>query len=198
MKDVRRALLTMWVMAGLVLVVACLNFANLLTARATARQQELAVRASLGGRRLRLARQLVVEALVLVGIGGMQARRAAHIGAGLLVAALPQPFLGAGGVRLDARVIGFALGASPPSAAWCSPSCRRCASRRSPSGRAAPCCRLANPCARTPGRAPLTHRAPVAAGRADALTLLVGAALFVKSFWQLARIEPGYPTRATP
>ena len=92
-KNVRRALLTMWAMAGLVLVVACLNFANLLTARATTRQQELAVRASLGGRRLRLARQLVIEALVLVGIGGGIGLFLAHFGAGLLSAALPEQFL---------------------------------------------------------------------------------------------------------
>ena len=90
-------------------MVACLNFANLLTARATTRQQELAVRASLGGRRLRLARQLVIEALVLVGIGGGLGLFLAHFGAGLLSAAMPQQFLGSAGVTIDARVTGFAL-----------------------------------------------------------------------------------------
>jgi putative ABC transport system permease protein len=191
-KDVRRALLTMWVMAGLVLVVACLNFANLLTARATARQQELAVRASLGGRRLRLARQLVVEALVLVGIGGAAGVVIAHFGAGLLVAALPQRFLGAGGVHLDTRVIGFALAAS----AICGvvfavvPAMRVSAVAE----RARGLLSMGGARSGPPGTR-VAHTALASLQVALTLALLVGAALFVKSFWQLARIEPGYDPR---
>ena len=191
-KDVRRALLTMWVMAALVLIVACLNFANLLTARASARQQELAVRASLGGRRLRLARQLLIEALVLVGIGGSFGVLLAHFGAGLLVAALPQPFLGTSGAGLDARVLGFALLASTAcgivfavvGAMRVSSVAERARSLLSLGG-----VRSDLPIARR------SHTVLASLQVALTLTLLVGAALFVKSFWRLARVEPGYQPR---
>jgi putative ABC transport system permease protein len=188
-KNVRRALLTMWVMAGLVLVVASLNFANLLTARATTRQQELAVRASLGGRRLRLARQLVIEALVLVGIGGGIGLFLAHFGAGLLSAAMQQQFLGSAGVAIDARVTGFALLMSMISGiVFATLPALSVSGTAERAGRllSLGALRSNSPATRR------THTVLASVQVALTLTLLVGAALFVKSFWQLARIEPGY------
>ena len=188
-KNLWRALLTMWVMAGLVLVVACLNFANLLTARAATRQQELAVRVSLGGRRLRLARQLVIEALVLVGIGGTIGLFLAHFGAGLLAAALPQQFLGSAGVMVDARVTAFALLMSMLSGiVFATLPALSVSSTAERAGRL-----LSLGAVRSnPPATRRTHTVLASLQVALTLALLVGAALFVKSFWQLARIEPGY------
>jgi predicted permease len=94
---------------GLLLLIACVNAANLLLARSSARVREIAVRSALGARRGRIVRQLLTESLVIAIAGATLGTLLAVGGVRLLVAGLPSGFPRVSEIQLDATVFGFTL-----------------------------------------------------------------------------------------
>ena len=109
--EVRPALLALMAAVGLVLLVGCVNVANLLLARSAAREREIGLRTALGARRGRLVRQMLTESLVLAaggGLAGLGVAALCHRGLLMLVSdRIPVPRLDQ--MSLDLRVVAFTL-----------------------------------------------------------------------------------------
>ena len=184
---VRSWLLMLLGAVGVVLLIACANIANLLLARAVARQLELSVRAALGASRWRLVRQLMAESLVLSVAGTASAIALAWWAVQVLRASMPEGIPRVTTIALDLRVLAVATFLSLvtgilfgifPAIHLSKPDL----SNALKSGARA-----------SAGLIPQRLRsALVVAEVALAVVLLVGAALFIGSFVSLIRIDPGF------
>src|SRR5262249_10813433 len=180
------ALLTLLVAVALVLLIACVNVATTLLARGEERRTEIAVRAALGASRGRIARQLLVESVVL---GVLGAASGLVLGMWLLRAFLELNTVPLGGqaVALDGRALAFAaalggltplLFGSLPAVYGSRPDLRSAivAGGRGSLGT---------------GRRTVRN-VLVGAEAAVALMLLVGAGVLIHSFWNLLSVDPGF------
>ncbi|MGA2049389.1 MAG: ABC transporter permease [Terracidiphilus sp.] len=183
-----RTLLTSLLLAvGLILLIACVNVANLLLVNATARQREMALRLALGATRGRIIRQMLTESVLLSLISAAAGVGAAAIGVRVLIGVLPSQLPRLNPIGVDARVLAFSVviallttlvfGLIP---AWQ-------ASRTHP------------------GTAELRERGGSASRRSAglgksligaevglSLVLLVAAGLLLKTFWNLIEVNPGF------
>jgi putative ABC transport system permease protein len=183
----RTALWVLFGAVGLVLLIACANFANLLLARGAAREQELVIRQAMGAGRGRLLRQLLTESALLACLGGAAGLLLAWWGVEALVALKPENLPRLESISLDGRVFGFALAVSLLTGivfglapAWLATRLNVSAALKE-GGRGA-----------VSGARQRLRSALVVAELALALILLVGAGLLIKSFWQLRTIQPGF------
>ena len=184
--DFRKALLLLLGVVGLVLAVACANVANLLLARASARQREIAVRAALGASRWRVFRQLLTESFLLGVTGGALGLVLALWGLDLLLAAIPVDLPFWMKFNLDWRVLGFAAGTALLTSLFFG---------------VAPALQAAridlNETLKEGGRGGAgasrhrLRRALVIAEVALSLILLIGAGLMTRSFLRLQQVNPG-------
>jgi predicted permease len=181
---------------GIVFLVACVNVANLFTVRAENRRVELSVRRALGAGRGDLVRLQAADALLLAAAGGGLGAVLAWAGVPLLVRAAPDavsggfagaPIPGLAAAHLDGAALLFTAGITVLAACGFGllPALRLSGTRLGSlqqAGRG------------IVGRRSLARDALVAVQTASALVLLVGAALLMRSVWQLSRVDAGYDT----
>ena len=172
---------------AVVLLIACANIANLLLARAGAREREIGIRAALGASRWRLLRQLLIESLVLSAAGTMCAIALASWAVQVLRASMPENVPRLTTIALDTRVLAAAAGLALATGILFGIVPALQVSRPDLANALRDGARGTAGAGRRRWRSVL-----VVAEVALALVLLVGAALFIGSFVSLIRIDPGF------
>jgi predicted permease len=184
--NVEPVLLVLLAAVGFLLLIASTNVANLLLARSMRRSGEFALRVAIGARRGRIVMQLLIESLILAGLGGSAGVLLALVGTRTILRILPTALPRASNIAIDARVLLFTLGISLLGGlgVGLAPAFRASkvnlqqVLRRSSRGAGGTSRRL--------------QGMMVAFELAMALVLLVGAGLMLRSLAALWRVNPGY------
>lgn len=186
--EVRRPLLMLFAAVGFLLLIVCVNVANLLLVRVTARARELAVRSALGAGRRHLIRQMLSESLLLAIAGGACGLLIAVWSMDLLRALLPADMPRVGDIAIDGGVVAFALAVSAAAGllfgmlpAWRASAMNvnealKAGSRSATAGR----------------RTQRTQSALVISEACLSLILVAAAGLLARSFWNLRTADPGF------
>ena len=183
--DAGRAVWALQAAVGLVLLIGCVNLANLSMARAESRRREFAVRAALGASRARLLRQTVTEGVLLSAAGGLMGVWLAYFCVRVVVLAYPGSLPRTNEVAIDASVLLFAAVVSMAAGllSGLAPMVQQETS--------AP----ASPLKETADRGSARHRlrrALVAAEVALAVILVIGAGLLLRTVYNLTRVDAGF------
>ncbi|HZS43794.1 MAG TPA: ABC transporter permease, partial [Blastocatellia bacterium] len=186
--DMAVALYALLGAVGMVLLIACANIANLMLARATARQKEISIRCALGAKRSRIVRQLLTESILLSVIGGLAGLLLAGWALDLLLAFVPKNLPRVQDVHIDGRAVGYTIaisfitgilfGLAPAIHA----SSTNLADSLKDNAR---------------GSTGSVHKAGIRSllimvELALSMMLLVGAGLMIKSFIRLTHVNPGF------
>ena len=184
----RKPLFVLSVAAGFVLLIACANIANLLLARASTQQRDIAIRVAVGAGRLRVIRQFLTESLLLALLGCAAGLFMAHWALVLLIRLAPQAVPRLAEATIDSQVLCFTLaislvaavafGLAPAISAWRSDVNAVLKAETSASSS-------------TAGRAQV-RRLLAGAELALAIILLAGAGLMLKSFWRMNAKPAGF------
>nr|AUN37129.1 DUF214 protein [uncultured bacterium] len=187
--DVRSLLLMLLAAVSFVLLIACANVANLMLARASTRQKEIAIRSALGASRLRIIRLLITESVMLALTGGALGLVITYWGTSLALKALPDALPRVNDIKVDINVLLFTLAASiitgivfglAPALQTSNPNLNETLKEGGRSG--------------TSGRQGL-RGVLVVAEIAISLVLLVGSGLLIRSFIALNHVSAGFDDR---
>jgi len=186
--SVRQSLILLFGAVGLVLLISCVNVANLLLARASGRSREIAVRQALGAQRTRLIRQFVVESLLLFLLGGIAGFATLFFAKTFLLRLVPHSLPHLNEISINWSVLVFALAVSLASGtvfglapAWLTNRFDLIGTLRQ-EGRGASG-------SRERARA---RQILVISELALSLVLMVAAGLLLRSFWDLFQVQPGF------
>jgi len=192
--NVRQSLILLFGAVGLVLLISCVNVANLLLARASARGREMAVRQALGAARTRLIRQLFTESLLLFVLGGITGFAVLFCARKFLLQFVPESLPRLNEISISWGVLAFAIVVSIAAGtifglapAWLMSRLDLNTTLRQ-EGRGSSGSRQ---------RSRLRH-ALVIGELALSLVLMIAAGLLLRSFWDLFKVQPGFnPSRVT-